>query len=357
LTISIHTDDFNTLVESSKKAGYRFVAPVDESGIRLFKPIDRADRMYLTEIQPRKSPKEYFLAETEIILNYKRKGKHGVDISESSDEKIAPRTVIFGCRPCDAAGPDIIRAVMTWDYDDQFFLERKRKTVVISIACIEADEACYCTSVKLAPDSDVGADILLIPSNEKTGAKQEYLVKVVTEKGQEFIGKTSGWREGNPIPSKALDEVKKYLEPAFDFDRVKKWLDSNFDHDFWKTATLACIACGTCTYVCPTCHCFDIVDEGSVDGGCRYKNWDSCMMQQFTLHASGHNPRPLKTNRFRQRIMHKFRYYNDMFDRILCSGCGRCQRHCPTDIALKGLLNGIDRIAREESETAGASKK
>jgi len=353
LSPSIHTDDFNKLVESAIKAGYRVAAPVKEAGITLYKPVESVDQIFIGEILPTKSPKEFFLAETESILSYSRKGKHGVEISAPQPENFAPPTVIFGCRPCDAAGPDIVRGVMTWDFDDEFFLERMRKNVVISIACVEADEACFCTSVKCAPDSETGSDIILLPSKPSTGESQEYLVKILTEKGQEFVDKTSGWKQGNPTASESIEKTKTQLEPVFDVDRVKKWLDSGFDNDFWNHATLACIACGTCTYVCPTCHCFDIVDEGDIDDGCRIKNWDSCMMCQFTMHASGHNPRPLKTNRFRQRIMHKFKYYNDLFDRILCSGCGRCQRHCPTDIALKGLLTQIDKLAKEP-ETVGA---
>ena len=356
MAISIHTDDFQTLLDSLKEAGYRCVAPVKVGDISVYQPVESAEDIYLREIQTTKSPKEYFLAEHEAILNYRRKGKSNVDIETPSKEVYAPLTLIFGCRPCDAAGPDIIKSVMTWDYDDQFFLDRLERNVVAAIACVEADEACFCTSVNVAPDSTTGADILLIPSSDITGKKQEYAVKVVTEKGQIFIDSTKGWKEGNPARSPAIDATKENLVPSFDYARVKEWLDSGFYEEFWDSATLRCIACGTCTFVCPTCHCFDIVDEGGIDEGKRVKNWDSCMMGQFTLHTSGHNPRPIKSNRFRQRIMHKFKYYNDLFDRILCTGCGRCQRHCPTDIALKGLLEQIDQLASEVTDNAAAGK-
>jgi ferredoxin len=236
---------------------------------------------------------------------------------------------------------------MTWDYNDKFFLDRFESNVIAAIACVEADEACFCTSVDVAPDGSKGADILLIPSSDTTGERQEYSVTAVTEKGKKLIASTKGWRDGNPKRASGIDKTKGSLVPTFDVKRVKKWLDDGFYHDFWKTATLRCIACGTCTFVCPTCHCFDIVDEGGPIQGKRVKNWDSCMMGQFTLHTSGHNPRPVKSNRFRQRIMHKFKYYQDLFNRILCTGCGRCQRHCPTDMALKSLLEQIDQLASE----------
>jgi sulfhydrogenase subunit beta (sulfur reductase) len=356
LALSIHTDDFQALLDSLKAAGYRCVAPVKVGDISKYEPVERAADIFLGEIQTTKSPKEYFLAEHEAILNYKRKSKTAVDVESPSKEKYAVPTLIFGCRPCDAAGPDIIKKVMTWDYDDQFFLDRLEMNVVAAIACVEADEACFCTSVEVAPDGTTGVDILLVPSSDKTGDKQEYSVTAVTEKGKKFIASTKGWRDGNPKRAAAIDRTKDNLKPSFDYARVKKWLDDGFFDGFWDSATLQCIACGTCTFVCPTCHCFDIVDEGDTNEGKRVKNWDSCMMGQFTLHTSGHNPRPIKSNRFRQRIMHKFKYYRDIFGRILCSGCGRCQRHCPTDIALKGLLEQIDKLASEASDHATVGK-
>lgn len=350
MSLSIHTDDFQALLDSLKDAGYRCVAPVREGEISRFEPVERADDIFLGEVQTTKSPKEFFLAEHEAILNYRLKGKTSVEVETPPKDEYAPPTLVFGCRPCDAAAPDIVKGVMTWDYDDQFFLDRLESNVVAAIACVESDEACFCTSVQCAPDSTTGVDIMLFPSSNTTGDKQEYSVTAVTEKGRKFIDSTKGWRDGNPGRASGIDETKENLKPTFDYDRVKKWLDEGFNEEFWNTATLRCIACGTCTYVCPTCHCFDIVDEGGPIEGRRVKNWDSCMMGLFTLHTSGHNPRPVKSNRFRQRIMHKFKYYQDLFGRILCTGCGRCQRECPTDMALKSLLEQIDKLASEATE-------
>lgn len=345
MALSIHTDDFQTLLDSLREAGYRCVGPARDGTVTKFKPIEQAGDLVLNEILTTKSPKEFFLAEHEAILSYRMKGKSDIELTTPSKEEYAPPTLVFGCRPCDAAGPDIVRSVMTWDYDDRFFLDRVDATVIAAIACVEADEACFCTSVELAPDSPTGADILLIPSSNSTGDTQEYSVTAITEKGRKLIDSTKGWKDGNPERASAIDEVRSNLKPSFDPAKVREWLDNGFDNEWWNTATLSCIGCGTCTYTCPTCHCFDIVDEGGQSEGVRVKNWDSCMMSLFTLHTSGHNPRPLKSNRFRQRIMHKFKYYPDLFERILCTGCGRCQRHCPVDMALKGLLEQIDWLA------------
>lgn len=106
---------------------------------------------------------------------------------------------------------------------------------------------------------------------------------------------------------------KTSVKKTLDTKKIKAWLDENFENDFWENISMKCLACGACAFSCPACHCFDIVDEASFGEGTRRKNWDTCSFKNFTLHASGHNPRPAQKMRFRNRIMHKFKYYKDKF--------------------------------------------
>ncbi len=344
---TLHRKDLQTLIDAAKTAGYRFVAPVRESNVTLFRETTKAGDIVLDEILPTKSVKEYFLAEHEAILKYKFGDGGDVEVQPFEPDDFAKPTVIFGARPCDAAAGPIMHGVMTWDYDDNFFLERQKNNVVIAIACVEADEACFCTTVEVMPDGTDGADILLKPTAADIGAEQEYVVEAVTDKGKEFMEVTGGWGSGDAQPASAIDELKSNLNAKFDHKAVHDWLTANFDHPFWKQATVSCIGCGICTFLCPTCHCFDIVDEGDIEGGRRVKNWDYCQGKLFTLHTSGHNPREFQFERYRQRIQHKFRYYVDKFGRILCTGCGRCQRACPVDHAMLHILKRIDELAKQ----------
>ena len=106
-----------------------------------------------------------------------------------------------------------------------------------------------------------------------------------------------------------------------------------FDNvDFWTKMSSACLSCGVCTFVCPTCYCFDICDETTFGQGTRRRLWDACMFTDFTLEASGHNPRPQVYQRLRQKICHKYSYSIRKYGVISCVGCGRCTRSCPVNI-------------------------
>ncbi|HSD21678.1 MAG TPA: 4Fe-4S dicluster domain-containing protein [Anaeromyxobacter sp.] len=136
---------------------------------------------------------------------------------------------------------------------------------------------------------------------------------------------------------------------------LPEWLARNFDHELWKTLALRCHGCGACTAVCSTCHCFDIVDEhDSYGAGVRRRNWDFCQSAKFTAHASGHNPRKSQTERFRQRVMHKFSIYPRRFDAILCTGCGRCARACGAGMNLPEILGRLVQLARTEPAGSNA---
>jgi heterodisulfide reductase subunit C len=118
--------------------------------------------------------------------------------------------------------------------------------------------------------------------------------------------------------------------------------------DFWEDISFACINCGTCTFSCPTCWCFDIQDETYGKKGVRMRNWDSCMFPIFSVHTTGHNPRDTKLARLRQRFMHKLKYFVDKYDKgIMCVGCGRCVRQCPVNIDIRNISKLMNNLASE----------
>ena len=121
-----------------------------------------------------------------------------------------------------------------------------------------------------------------------------------------------------------------------------------FNSPVWEELYKPCLACGTCTFVCPTCQCYDIKDYDTGHGVQRYRCWDSCMYSDFTMMAHGNN-RNSQMQRFRQRFMHKLVYYpvnnNGMFS---CVGCGRCVEKCPSSLNIVKVIKAFENQGGEK---------
>ena len=169
-------------------------------------------------------------------------------------------------------------------------------------------------------------------------------MQVCSDKGAKFISQLGDVVK--PAPAGTNLPTPPEVNPKFDPEKIKTWLDENFENDFWTDISLKCLGCGACSFLCPTCHCFDIVDEANWHAGQRRRNWDCCSHPMFTKHASGHNPRPDQASRCRQRVMHKFKYFPERFEQIACVGCGRCARACCVGQNLVSILTDIETKAK-----------
>ena len=327
---------FNSLIDDLNGKGTTVVAPVrNAEGMVLYQKIGSSkDNLAFNEIIGRYSPKDAFFPQHETVLRYKTLGNQ-VDVKPEAPK--IDDTVLLGVRPCDAAAMISLNKVFTWDYIDNLFTERRRKAIIISIACNEADESCFCTSVGFAPDGKEGSDLLL--SRIKGGG---YVAEAMTQEGEAFMANNSTCFSNK---DKKAELVPVADVPSLDVkvENIKKWLDKseNFEQKIWEDLTAKCIGCGGCTFVCPTCHCFDIVDEPYGDQGRRVKNWDGCQFDHFTLHASGHNPREHQPQRWRNRFHCKFKIYPDRFEKKGCVGCGRCIRVCPVNVDITEAMTEI----------------
>jgi ferredoxin len=334
--MSLKRSDLSQLVKQLASDQFAVVAPSLREDLLAFYRVKSVDEIHFDHINTKLSLKEWFLPRWEAVCSFRTKKK---DVELQDAPETGEEIVLFGARPCDAASLPIMDKVYAWDYQDRFWQDRRERTTLVSISCLDCDEACFCTSVGGHPGSTEGSDILLTPVGD-----DKFLVEVITEKGEALVKRCAElFQEGTADKEAALRAVVEKLGKKFEHARIKPWLDDNFFHPFWEKNTLHCIGCGTCTFVCPTCHCFDIIDEGDFFRGKRVKNWDACQFRTFTVHASGHNPRPRQDERHRQRIMHKYKYYVEKFGVTLCTGCGRCVRYCPVDLSIIGLLQSIDR--------------
>ncbi|MGE5318391.1 MAG: 4Fe-4S dicluster domain-containing protein [Chloroflexota bacterium] len=254
---------------------------------------------------------------------------------EGTDYNKVPKVVLWGAHPCDTAAFEVLESIFCWDTKDEFFVRRKENILVVGLACQQSDAYCFCTSVGLSPESTRGSDILLTPLTSG-----EYFADFVTEKAQKILDQNANLFSQPDGQTKDITQIAQ----LFDHIAVHEKLKTAFIHPFWVENSLRCVGCSACAFVCPTCACFDMQDESNGKTGVRYRSWDSCGTALFTLHTSGHNPREVQSQRWRQRIMHKFSYMPDRNNSYGCVGCGRCSRGCPVDMNIAEQLLELQNI-------------
>jgi sulfhydrogenase subunit beta (sulfur reductase) len=316
-----------------KNNGNTIMGPLERNGKTRFASVNSFRDIASGYVQTTQSSKEVAFPRAEKILDYS-KNAAGMSVKGIDPAEI-PQVVLWGVRPCDAMGIGELSAIFNWDYKDKIYNNRLSRVTVIGFSCEKADEYCFCTSVGGNPGSTEGSDILLT----RMGGDGDFLAEIITGKGARIAALSPELFEeaGNPEKDKFLASVPV----RFEREMISRKLDKIFESDEWVSQSLKCLGCGACAYVCPTCACFDIQDEAHGRSGSRVRCWDSCGFSMFTLHTSGHNPREVQSQRWRQRIMHKFSYMPDRLSVYGCTGCGRCSRACPADMNILEHLISI----------------
>lgn len=325
---------------------YKVFAPARIEDVVRFSLVEDPAKVSLEFANSNIPPKELMFPETETLFKY-RLGGTDIEPSVPADGK----RVIFGIKPCDAQAYAIVDNLFTWDFPDPYYQKRRENTILVGLACDDPCANCFCPSLGGGPANEEFLDAIVYDLDDK------FYLKTFTGKGEEVAGALSGVLEKAGDPEKkaadkqakeALDKIRRSIDTA----GIPEKLPSLYDHPFWEQFSDRCLGCGICTYLCPTCHCFDIQDETEAFNGRRARMWDTCMFAEYTLHASGHNPRPTRKERTQNRVSHKYSYFPEKFDVIACVGCGRCINYCPVNIDILDILEKSRQAEAKEAKTA-----
>jgi formate hydrogenlyase subunit 6/NADH:ubiquinone oxidoreductase subunit I len=334
----LRADRLAELAATLAAGGYRVIAPIRQGRIVRLAEWRPGAAIETAGISAN-SVKDFLFPRSEIIDRY---SLNGGDFVQQEVTPEAIKTVVLAVRPCDAGSVSVLDTVFNWDSNDAFYNARREACTVVSLACVRADEHCFCTSVGGSPGSSEGADAVL----RAAGGGEQLIFEPLTPKGRALAEAAGGALAEGEATADPLAEIPR----RFDVKAVRDWLGGNFDSPLWQEFASACLGCGACAYACPSCHCFDMQDESNRKESVRYRNWDSCGLALFTLHTSGHNPRSTQTARWRQRVMHKLSYIPQRFNLTACMGCGRCSRLCPNGLAISETCEKIARLCEVNHE-------
>jgi ferredoxin len=334
--VRLNPDEILRWIAGLLAEGRRVWAPLARDGVRFFGELHEPAEARLEAGPTRWSAKEAFFPRSETLFSWSTAG----DVVEVTAEPTeAPAQVLLGVPPCDAAAFVRLDSVLG---ADPAYAARRSATTVVGLACQAPDAACFCTRVGGSMAGEEGSDLQMLRDGE------DVVLRALTPRGGVLLSGVSGRpaeadverllaraRASEPAPGPRLDGQAETLEAAFECTA-------------WDAAGERCLGCAACAAVCPSCSCFDVRDEGSAACGSRCRSWDSCGLALFTVHASGHNPRPTATARHRQRALHKFAYFplRDPEGRTMCTGCGRCIRVCPAGLDVRETLSGVVEAVR-----------
>jgi sulfhydrogenase subunit beta (sulfur reductase) len=336
--VTLKKPDLNKFITELAK-GQKVIAPVAKGNNQFaFDEVTSGDQVSIDYIPTILPPKKYFMPQLETLATFDTtKGQDMQPVVEYEE------MVLFGVHTCDLAGIQCLNMVFSERPKDINYLIRKTKITIIGYECNDyCDEYASCRLVHNHTPNG-GYDLFMTDIGDK------YIIHINTHAGDEIIEKSKLFKPATDADLKALEAIREKKRKIFAnevpvvHEQIPGMFDKIYNSKVWEDLDKRCLACGNCTNVCPTCYCFDVIDEPNLDlkTGRRYRRWDSCQNEPFAQVAGGESFREERGARQRHRYYRKFKYPMNKFSRLFCTGCGRCSRTCMAKINLKETLTTL----------------
>ena len=315
--------------------------PCNINGTVNFATWDEDVTVDLDTLKTVKSPKDAFFPQSETLYSCKRNGKK---LSITPEELQNKDFVVFGMKACDVRGLAVLDKVFLVDPVDSYYKARREHGIIVSLACSQPEEACFCNVFGIDASQPEGDVVVYMIGDEMYW-------NAVTEKGEKLTKQVASLlTDADEAKVEAQKASIKEIVSRLPYSSLslEGWgkdavLLDKFNSPIWEELYKPCLACGTCTFVCPTCQCYDIKDYNTGNGVQRYRCWDSCMYSDFTMMAHGNN-RTSQMQRYRQRFMHKLVYFPQNNDGMYsCVGCGRFVDKCPTGLNIVKVIKAFEK--------------
>lgn len=331
--VSLNKKELSLFVDFLNK-DYKVYGPVKKGTEHVFGPIKRASDLELDYQSTILPPKKLLHQPFETMFHFTTDGN--IKEVQKNEEK----QVLLGVHPCDVNAIAVLDKAYMDEYPDPYYQEKRKNTIVVALNCNTVGETCFCSLLGTGPVLESKYDILM------TDLGNEYLLEAGSEVGDDILENCGmSGVSANAITEKQnkVSTLMKKMPQPVPAEGLSKLLENNFRHPIWDKLAHECLACGSCTMVCPTCFCYNVIDKIDLDlkNGQRQRVWDSCMMLDFGKVAMDGNFRKDRDARIKQRIYHKMKYMSEQFGMPGCVGCGRCIKTCIKKIDPREIISEL----------------
>jgi len=334
---TLKKEDLWEFIEYLKK-DYEVVGPQRKVDEYVFDYINNLAELALDYATTMLPPKKLFFPSREPLYGYEKVGSEVIlrDLSEKWDKK----RVLFGVHPCDLNGLLILDGVFKGEFEDPLYLYRRKNTLIVCLMCKNPTEYCFCDAMGTGPTMEKGYDLLVTDIGDK------YYFRAGSKAGRKII-RADFFRAATKVNRKKKEaevlRLKNKLRSGFTIHALEEKMKGKFWSRLWEAHTKKCVLCGACNFTCPTCYCFNVIDETDFAGrkGERVRVWDACHFKNFALVAGGLNFRGGKIPRVKLRLYHKLCYSIEQRGVYDCVGCGRCIQFCPAKIDIREIIKDV----------------